>query len=88
MFEAIAEFVSDPGWTERRTGIRITGINETTRDAVLAAVRVAVASAVADGLSPQAAAGLIAFAPLVGLLLWAPVFLLLDGLRLGHWRRR
>ena len=27
-------------------------------------------------------------APLVGLLLWAPVFLLLDGLRLGHWRRR
>ncbi len=27
-------------------------------------------------------------APLAGMLLWAPVFLLLDGLRLGHWRRR
>lgn len=27
-------------------------------------------------------------APLVGLLLWAPVFLALDALRLGHWRRR
>jgi rod shape-determining protein MreD len=27
-------------------------------------------------------------APLVGMVLWAPVFLLLDALRLGHWRRR
>jgi len=27
-------------------------------------------------------------APLAGMLLWAPVFLLLDALRLGHWRRR
>lgn len=28
------------------------------------------------------------FAPLIGLLLWAPVFLLLDALRLGRWRSR
>ena len=27
-------------------------------------------------------------APLVGMLLWPPVFVLLDALRLGHWRRR
>ena len=27
-------------------------------------------------------------APLAGMVLWAPVFLLLDALRLGHWRRR
>ena len=27
-------------------------------------------------------------APLIGMLLWVPVFLLLDALRLGHWRRR
>ena len=27
-------------------------------------------------------------APLAGMLLWAPVFLLLDALRLGQWRRR
>ena len=27
-------------------------------------------------------------APLIGLLLWAPVFLLLDALRLGRWRSR
>ena len=27
-------------------------------------------------------------APLAGMLLWAPVFLLLDALRLGNWRRR
>jgi rod shape-determining protein MreD len=27
-------------------------------------------------------------APLAGMLLWAPVFLLLDALRLGSWRRR
>ena len=26
--------------------------------------------------------------PLSGLLLWAPLFLLLDALRLGGWRRR
>jgi rod shape-determining protein MreD len=26
--------------------------------------------------------------PLVGLLLWVPVFVLLDGLRMGGWRRR
>ena len=28
------------------------------------------------------------FAPLLGMLLWAPVFLLLDALRLRAWRRR
>lgn len=28
------------------------------------------------------------FSPLVGLLLWVPVFVLLDGLRMGGWRRR
>lgn len=27
-------------------------------------------------------------APLVGMLLWPPVFILLDGIRLGLWRRR
>ena len=27
-------------------------------------------------------------APLAGMVLWTPVFLLLDGLRLGQWRRR
>ena len=27
-------------------------------------------------------------APLTGMLLWPPVFVLLDALRLGHWRRR
>jgi len=27
-------------------------------------------------------------APLAGMVLWAPVFLLLDALRLGNWRRR
>lgn len=27
-------------------------------------------------------------APVVGMLLWPPVFLMLDGLRLGAWRRR
>jgi rod shape-determining protein MreD len=28
------------------------------------------------------------FSPLVGMLLWVPVFVLLDGLRMGGWRRR
>ncbi|QNP42168.1 rod shape-determining protein MreD [Lysobacter solisilvae (ex Woo and Kim 2020)] len=28
------------------------------------------------------------FSPLVGMLLWIPVFVLLDGLRMGGWRRR
>ncbi|MFC5570217.1 rod shape-determining protein MreD [Lysobacter yangpyeongensis] len=28
------------------------------------------------------------FSPLVGMLLWVPVFMLLDGLRMGGWRRR
>lgn len=28
------------------------------------------------------------FSPLVGALLWIPVFMLLDGLRMGGWRRR
>ncbi|MCM2336364.1 MAG: rod shape-determining protein MreD [Pseudomonas sp.] len=32
--------------------------------------------------------GMAWLAPLVGLLLWAPVFLALDALRLGQWRRR
>lgn len=27
-------------------------------------------------------------APLVGMALWAPVFVLIDAIRLGHWRRR
>jgi rod shape-determining protein MreD len=26
--------------------------------------------------------------PLIGMLLWIPVFMLLDGLRMGGWRRR
>ncbi|MBA3487873.1 MAG: rod shape-determining protein MreD [Lysobacter sp.] len=26
--------------------------------------------------------------PLIGMLLWPPIFLLIDGLRLGSWRRR
>ena len=28
------------------------------------------------------------FSPLTGMLLWPPIFLLLDALRLGSWRRR
>lgn len=28
------------------------------------------------------------FSPLVGMLLWGPVFVLLDGLRMGGWRRK
>ena len=28
------------------------------------------------------------FSPVVGMLLWIPVFVLLDGLRMGGWRRR
>jgi len=26
--------------------------------------------------------------PLLGMLLWIPVFMVLDGLRMGGWRRR
>jgi len=28
------------------------------------------------------------FSPLIGMLLWVPVFMLLDGLRMGGWNRR
>jgi hypothetical protein len=43
-----------------RVGERITGMNETTRQGVLVAVREAVEEAVNDGLSPAAAADLLA----------------------------
>jgi rod shape-determining protein MreD len=28
------------------------------------------------------------FSPLIGMLLWVPVFMLLDGLRMGSWKKR
>lgn len=46
-------------FVRKRTGDRITGINETTRDDIVRTVRVAVGEAVGDGLAPSAAAQLI-----------------------------
>ncbi|GAB2626557.1 rod shape-determining protein MreD [Novilysobacter erysipheiresistens] len=47
---------------------------------VVAAIHVAL------GITPGPALSWLA--PLVGMLLWPPVFVLIDALRLGHWRRR
>jgi len=47
---------------------------------VVAAIHVAL------GIAPGPAMSWLA--PLVGMLLWPPVFVLIDALRLGHWRRR
>lgn len=47
-----------------------------------------IAAAVQIALGKPALPSMFWLAPLVGMLLWAPVFLLLDALRLGHWRRR
>ena len=47
---------------------------------VVAAIHVAL------GIAPGPALSWLA--PLVGMLLWPPVFVLIDALRLGHWRRR
>ena len=47
-----------------------------------------VSAAVHVALGMPTLPGLYWLAPLIGMLLWAPVFLLLDGLRLGHWHRR
>lgn len=47
---------------------------------VVAAIHVAL------GIQPAPATSWLA--PLAGMLLWPPVFILIDALRLGHWRRR
>jgi HK97 family phage portal protein len=47
-------------FVKRRVGERITGMNETTRAEVMEAVRVSIADAVEEGLSPAAAADLLA----------------------------
>lgn len=47
-----------------------------------------VTAAVHIALGAPPLAAMFWLAPLVGMVLWAPVFLLLDALRLGHWRRR
>lgn len=47
-----------------------------------------VTAAVHVALGQPALPAMFWLAPLTGMLLWAPVFLLLDALRLGHWRRR
>ena len=39
-------------------------------------------------LSEPALGGSAWLSPLLGMLLWIPVFMLLDGLRMGGWRRR
>jgi rod shape-determining protein MreD len=39
-------------------------------------------------LGEPALASLAWFSPLIGMLLWVPVFMLLDGLRMGSWGRR
>lgn len=39
-------------------------------------------------LGKPALSAMFWLAPLAGMVLWAPVFLLLDALRLGNWRRR
>lgn len=47
---------------------------------VVAAIHVAL------GIQPMSA--MFWLAPLTGMLLWPPVFVLIDALRLGHWRKR
>ncbi|MGH8078087.1 MAG: rod shape-determining protein MreD, partial [Lysobacter sp.] len=47
-----------------------------------------VTAAVQFALGKPALPAMFWLAPLAGMLLWAPVFLLLDALRLGNWRRR
>lgn len=47
-----------------------------------------VTAAVYIALGKQTLPAMFWLAPLAGMVLWAPVFLLLDALRLGHWRRR
>jgi rod shape-determining protein MreD len=47
-----------------------------------------VALAIRMTLGEPAPASLVWFSPLIGMLLWVPVFMLLDGLRMGSWGRR
>ena len=47
-----------------------------------------VVAAIHVALGIQPLPGLFWVAPLVGMLLWPPVYMLLDGLRHGGWRRR
>ena len=47
-----------------------------------------VALAIRMTLGEPAVASLAWFSPLIGMLLWVPVFMLLDGLRMGSWGRR
>ena len=47
-----------------------------------------VAAAIHVALGVPTLPGMFWLAPLGGMLLWAPAFLLLDGLRLGGWRSR
>lgn len=47
-----------------------------------------VALAVRLTLGEPPLASLAWFSPLVGMLLWVPVFMLLDGMRMGGWGRR
>ena len=47
-----------------------------------------VTAAIRMTLGEPALAGNAWLSPLVGMLLWIPVFVLLDGLRMGGWRRR
>lgn len=47
-----------------------------------------VAAAIHVALGIPLAPGLSWLSPVIGMLLWPPLFLLVDGLRLGSWRRR
>ncbi len=47
-----------------------------------------VSAAIQIALGKPTLSSMFWLAPVAGMLLWAPVFLLLDALRLGHWRRR
>ena len=47
-----------------------------------------VALAIRLTLGEPTLASLAWFAPLIGMLLWVPVFMLLDGLRMGGWGKR
>lgn len=47
-----------------------------------------VALAIRLTLGEPTLASLAWFSPLIGMLLWVPVFMLLDGLRMGGWGRR
>ena len=47
-----------------------------------------VALAIRMTLGEPALASLAWFSPLIGMLLWVPVFMLLDGLRMGGWGKR